>query len=157
MTLLSRSRRRADCSNQIVISRFLDLGRVQFGSVRLKRPSGHQLPVIGAPPSLWIGDDAVSHHQFVRGRQGVELLKCQREQLLTRFGGGDANGDAAGFQRAAASRAAFVRAAGGIDALEANPLQRDVELIGGDLRQRRRMPCPSSTLPLYTVTVRSSR
>ena len=86
-------------------------------------------------------DDAVADGELVR--RHVELLRRHLDEEAPRLGGGVAHLRAAELEAGAAAGAALIDGARGVAHHHRDPLERQVELVGDELRHRRhRRPAP---------------
>ena len=101
--------------------------------------AGDEIEVGEAAP---VGRDDGAVLRLERRGVGVEADGGKVEQDLAHLRGGVLDGAAAVLDRLAAGREALVGGAGGVGGDQVDRLERHLELIGGDLGQRRLDPLP---------------
>src|SRR5947208_12677032 len=102
-------------------------------SFALEVSVGDEVPV-GRRLSARRRAGAVAHAESAR--RDPELRGCSAEQDVARLGAGESQRGAATLDRLAARGLAFVGGERGVAVNDLEALQIDVELVGGDLRER---------------------
>ena len=140
---LRRECRAAASEAPMIVCCEAGLGAISPVASRASRSSVDELPVGHAAAGAGL-DDAVGHRQLLE--RHAEPLRRALQQQVARFRRGVAQRDAAVRDRLAARGHAFVRAVAGVGRREPDALERHVEFLGDDLRQRGQYPLPDLDL-----------